>query len=148
MTAQPATLPPRDAVVAARPLGSLAVAVARTPGRAIVTILGPDGTGASNRNVRVDGQRATPCGIGCYTTSASDHPVVRIQVGGASTTIRAPVDAPDATAQLARITHGTPHRVATGQELGYEAATDVARGTGDEDVERHEASLSSPARAP
>ena len=66
--AQPATLPPRDAVVAARPLGSLAVALARTPGRAIVTILGPDGTGANGRNVRVDGRRATPCGSGCYTT--------------------------------------------------------------------------------
>ena len=78
--------------------------MARTPGRAIVTILGPDGTGASGRNVRVDGRRATPCGSGCYTTPASDHPAVRIQVGGASTTIRAPVDAPDATAQLARIT--------------------------------------------
>jgi copper transport protein len=102
--AQPATLPPRDAVVAAQPLGSLAIAVARTPGHAIVTILGPDGTGASGRNVRVDGQRATPCGSGCYMTAASGHPAVRIQVGDASTTIRAPVDAPDASAQLARIT--------------------------------------------
>ena len=55
--ARPATLPPRDAVVAARELGSLAVAVARTPGRATVTILGPDGTGASGRNVRIDGVR-------------------------------------------------------------------------------------------
>jgi copper transport protein len=102
--AQPATLPPRDAVVAARPLGALAVALARTPGRATVTILGPDGTGANGRNVSVDGRRATPCGSGCYTTPVSDHPVVRIQVGGASTTIRAPVDAPGATAQLGRIT--------------------------------------------
>ena len=37
-------------------------------------------------------------------TAASGHPAVRIQVGDASTTIRAPVDAPDASAQLARIT--------------------------------------------
>jgi hypothetical protein len=78
--------------------------LARTPGRATVTILGPDGTGANGRNVSVDGRRATPCGTGCYTTPVSDHPVVRIQVGGASTTIRAPVDAPGATAQLGRIT--------------------------------------------
>ena len=50
------------------------------------------------------GRRATPCGSGCYAAPASDHPTVRIQVGGASTTIRAPLNAPDATAQLARIT--------------------------------------------
>jgi hypothetical protein len=33
-----------------------------------------------------------------------DHPVVRIQVGSAATTMRVPLNAPDATAQLARIT--------------------------------------------
>jgi hypothetical protein len=69
-----------------------------------VTILGPDGTGADGRNVRVDGRRATPCGSGCYTAPSSDHPAVRIQVGSAATTMRVPLNAPDATAQLARIT--------------------------------------------
>ena len=52
--AQPPTLPPRDAVVDARELGSLAVAVARTPRRATVTIIGPDATGVDGRDVRVE----------------------------------------------------------------------------------------------
>ncbi len=102
--ARPATLPPRDAVVAAQPLGSLAVAVARTPGRATVTILGPDGTGANGRKVRIDGHAATACGSGCYTAPASAGNAVRVQVGNAATTISVPETAPDASAQLARIT--------------------------------------------
>jgi copper transport protein len=102
--AQPARLPPRNAVVAARELGSLAVAVARTPGQFTVTILGPDGTGASGRSVRINGRSATPCGSGCYTAPASGGAAVRVQVGRATTTIRVPATAPDASAQLARIT--------------------------------------------
>ena len=43
--AQPPVLPPLDAVVDARELGTLAVAVARDARRATVTLLGPDGTG-------------------------------------------------------------------------------------------------------
>jgi copper transport protein len=102
--ARPAALPPRDAVVAAKQLGSLAVAVARTPGRAIVTILGPDGTGSQGLDVRIDGRRTTACGSGCYTAAAASDPALRIQVGNAATTIRVPERAPDASAELARIT--------------------------------------------
>jgi copper transport protein len=104
LAAQPATLPPRNAVVAARELGSLAVAVARTPGQFTVTILGPDGTGASGRSVRINGRSATPCGSGCYTAPASGGAAVRVQVGRPTTTIRVPATAPDASAQLAQIT--------------------------------------------
>src|SRR5205814_108747 len=50
---QPPALPPRDAVVDARELGNLAVAVAREPRRVTVTIVGPDGTGVDRRRVRV-----------------------------------------------------------------------------------------------
>jgi copper transport protein len=102
--AKPATLPPRDAVVAARALGSLAVAVARTPARTTVTILGPDGTGTDGRAVRVDGRSAAPCGSGCYTTPASAAPVVRVQVDERSMTLRVPPRAPDAAAELRQIT--------------------------------------------
>ena len=59
-------------------LGSLAVAVARTPGRATVTILGPDGTGVDGRSVTRRRAPATPCGCGCYTAPAGARPVVRV----------------------------------------------------------------------
>jgi hypothetical protein len=80
------------------------VAVARTPGRATVTILGPDGTGANGLSVRIGGRGTTACGSGCYTAPFAGAPAVRLQVGTAATTIRVPETAPDATAQLARIT--------------------------------------------
>ena len=68
--AQPPELPPLDAVVDARELGTLAVAVARSPGRATITLLGPDGTGVSGCSVLVAGVRAVSCGSGCYRAPA------------------------------------------------------------------------------
>lgn len=68
--AQPPTLPPRDAVVDARALGSIGVAVARTEQTVTVTLLGQDGTGVDGRNVTVDGAPASPCGSGCYRAAA------------------------------------------------------------------------------
>jgi copper transport protein len=100
----PAALPPRDAVVEAHELGSLAVAIARTPGHATVTLLGPDGTGASGRDVRIDGVTAAPCGSGCYRAAAAAG-AVGVSVGGAATTFDVPVKAPAATQALRRITH-------------------------------------------
>src|SRR5581483_4692799 len=64
--AQPPALPPAGAVVDARELGSLAVAVARERRRATVTLLGQDGTGVDGRDVRIDGAPTITCGPGCY----------------------------------------------------------------------------------
>ncbi len=101
---QPAALPPRDAVVDARELGTLAVAVARTRGNAIVTVLGQDGDGASGRSVAVDGERAVPCGSGCYRAAAVPSGPLRVQVDGVAVTFDLPARAPDADALLARVT--------------------------------------------
>jgi copper transport protein len=101
--AAPATLPPRDAVVDAHAIGTLAVAIARTPGSATVTIVGADGTGASGRTVEVDGRRASECGSGCYRAPAGSGPV-RVTVDGRSTSFDIPARAPDATATLRRLT--------------------------------------------
>ena len=100
--AQPAALPPRDAVVDARELGSLALAVARTPGRATVTLIGPDGTGLDGRRVTVDGTPATSCGSGCYTATAGNGPL-RVGVGGRTTVFDLPVRAADASKLLQRV---------------------------------------------
>jgi len=98
------TLPPRDAVVDAHELGSLAVAVAREPQRTTVTIIGPDATGVDHRDVRVNGVAATPCGAGCYRAGSPGIGPLRVSVGDRMLTFDIGATAPDATALLARIT--------------------------------------------
>jgi copper transport protein len=101
--AQAPVLPPRDAAVEARELGSLAVAVARTNGRAVVTLLGPDGVGRSGRDVRVDGRATASCGSGCYRATARAGPLV-VRVDGRSLVFTVPRSAPVAAGLLARAT--------------------------------------------
>lgn len=96
-------LPPRDAVVDARELGSIAVGLARVPGQAEVTLLGPDGTGLDGRRVTVDGHAASACGPGCYRASASAGPV-RVAVDGRAVAFTTPQRAPDATRLLHAVT--------------------------------------------
>jgi copper transport protein len=102
--ALPPKLPPRDAVVAARELGSLAVAVAREPRRTTVTIIGPDATGVDGRDVRVNGATATRCGSGCYRASSLSTGPLHVSVGGRTLTFDIAAKEPDATAILERIT--------------------------------------------
>ena len=102
--ALPPKLPPRDAVVDAHELGSLAVGVAREPQRTTVTIIGPDATGVDGRAVRVNGVAATPCGSGCYRAPSPGSGPIRVSVGGHMLTFGIAATAPDATALLARIT--------------------------------------------
>ena len=101
--AQPPVLPPRDSVVDARALGSLAVAVARSPGTATVTVLGPDGTGASGRDVRIDGKAAAACGSGCYRGAAGEG-TLRVAIGARTISFAVPDRAPDGTALLRQVT--------------------------------------------
>jgi copper transport protein len=99
----PPPLPPAAAVVAARELGTLAVAVARVPGEATVTLLAGDGTATNGRAVQIDGEAAQSCGPGCYRAAAADGPV-HVSVGGRTLTFDTPVTAPDGRSALARIT--------------------------------------------
>jgi copper transport protein len=101
---QPPVLPPRDAVVDAHELGSLAVAVARTAGATFVTILGPDGSGDSGRSVRVDGVPAVSCGSGCYRVPPSAGERLRVAVDGRTLTFSVPRHAAPAGALLRRVT--------------------------------------------
>jgi copper transport protein len=102
-TAQPPTLPPRYAVVLARELGAIAVAVGRTPTATAVTLVGPEGTGLDGRDVRIDGRDAVSCGAGCYRGSAGPGPVV-VTFGGSRLRFDLPERAPDAATLLARVT--------------------------------------------
>jgi copper transport protein len=100
--AQRAALPPADAVVDARGVGTLAVAIARKPGVAFVTVIGQDGTGADGRDVRIDGNRGEACGSGCYRAAAGAGPVA-VTIDGRRTTFDIPARAPDATKRLAAL---------------------------------------------
>jgi copper transport protein len=100
---RPAVLPPRSAVVDAHAVGALVVALARTPARATVTLLGSANAGVSDREVRIDGRRAAECGSGCYTAAAAAGPV-RVSVDGALTTFDLPAGAPTATPLLREVT--------------------------------------------
>jgi copper transport protein len=103
--AQPPVLPAADAVVDARELGSLAVAVAGQATRTTVTILGPDGTGESSHTVRVNGIGTTSCGPGCYRAASPGTRTLRVTVDGRTLTFDVSASAPDARALLARVTH-------------------------------------------
>jgi copper transport protein len=111
--AQPPTLPPRNTVVAARELGSLAVAVARSPGTVTVTLLAPDGTGVDGRMVTVEGAPTESCGSGCYRPAAVAGKLrigrlrigrLRIGVDGSTLTFELPPRARDARVLLRRVT--------------------------------------------
>ena len=101
--AQPPVLPPQAAVVDARELGSSAVAVGRTPGQATVTLIGPDGTGASGHEVLIDDRAAVACGAGCYRGPAGPGTLL-VTVDGRSLSFDIPARAPDGERLLARIT--------------------------------------------
>lgn len=99
----PAVLPPRDAVVDAREVGDLAVALARTPRSATVTVIGQDGNGASGLDVRVNGSPAESCGSGCYRAASTAGPVA-VAIGDQHVVFDAPLRAPPAAALVARVT--------------------------------------------
>jgi copper transport protein len=101
--AQPAALPPQDAVVDAKELGPLALAVARTAGSVTVTLIGPDGTGVDGRGVTVDGAAARSCGPGCYRAPAVPGGL-SIGVGDSTVQFDLPARAPDGRALLQRVT--------------------------------------------
>jgi hypothetical protein len=103
VVAPPAKLPPGDGVVEAHELDKLAVAIARTPGRAVVTVLGSDGNAATGESVTIGGVRATSCGPGCYAAAARRGPL-RVAVGSQRVTFTTPERAPSGTSLLRRVT--------------------------------------------
>jgi copper transport protein len=96
-------LPGRAAVVDAHGIGGVAVALARVPGSATVTLVGQDANGLNGRRVAIDGHTAAPCGSGCYRAAAGAGPV-RVTVDSGETTFGIPARSPDATAQLREVT--------------------------------------------
>ena len=123
--AQAAVLPPTDAVVDAKELGSLVLAVARMPSTVIVTLIGPDGTGVNGRIVTVDGTPARSCGSGCYRAPAVPGGL-SIGVGGKTVVFDLPARAPDARVILQRV--GRVYRTARTAVFDEHLASTPANG--------------------
>ena len=97
--------PERDAVVDARGLGGLAVAIARTPGTASISVVGPDGAPQNDHDVRINGSPTVFCGGGCYR-GRTDAGAVHVTIDGKNTVFSVPAQAPDGTELLRLATRG------------------------------------------
>ncbi|HUZ14685.1 MAG TPA: copper resistance CopC family protein [Gaiellaceae bacterium] len=102
--------PPRDAIVLAREVGPLAVAVeAEPPHRLTAIVISPAGGGLNGLHVRFLplGAAASPCGSGCYTAAIPAAGRVRVAIAGSGSpkvaTFTVPRHAPSATATVARL---------------------------------------------
>jgi copper transport protein len=99
----PAPPPPPDrAVVLARQLGPLGVAVAAQPERTTVIVLSPAGGGLSGLAVRIQGKTARACGSGCYVAPVASGSSVAVEVGERGATFVFPAHAPAADALVRR----------------------------------------------
>lgn len=74
--------PPPDAVVLAKEVGPLGVAIATEPRRIIAIVLSPAGGGLNGLDVRLDGHTTKTCGHGCYRADLSPGRTVDVEVSG------------------------------------------------------------------
>jgi copper transport protein len=99
--------PPAGAVVLAREVGPLGIAVAVEPQRVTATVLSPAGGGLSGLDVTIEGQRAAACGSGCYAVNVARTHRVTVQVDGFGPTrtvsFAVPAQAPSAGALMRRV---------------------------------------------
>jgi hypothetical protein len=94
--------PPRGAFVDGAQAGTLAVGFAYENGRAIVTLLGPDGGGATDVPVSIAGQAPRPCGRGCFVARV-DELTVPVRVGDTRLEFVVPRVLRPAAAELRRL---------------------------------------------
>jgi hypothetical protein len=99
---QPPPPPPLGAYVEGAQAGPLAVGFAYEAGRAIVTLLGPDGNGATDVPVSIDGRAPSLCGRGCFTALVRDRSIT-VRVGATRLQFDVPARLRRATAELRRL---------------------------------------------
>jgi hypothetical protein len=74
--------PPADALVLAKELGPLGVAIALEPRRVTAIVLSPAGGGLSGLDVRLNGNATTRCGQGCYRAELAPRRTIAVEVSG------------------------------------------------------------------
>src|SRR6266849_1129381 len=75
-------VPPPGALVLAKEVGSLGVAIALEPRRITAIVLSPAGGGLSGLDVRLDGSTAKTCGHGCYRIAQAPARTVAVEISG------------------------------------------------------------------
>ena len=74
--------PPQGALVLAKEVGPLGVAIALEPRRVTAIVLSPAGGGLSGLDVRLDGNATSTCGHGCYRTDLASGRTVDVEITG------------------------------------------------------------------
>jgi hypothetical protein len=77
----PPPAPPPDALVLAKEVGSLGLAIAVEPRRLTAIVLSPAGGGLSGLDVRLDGHATMACGHGCYRADVVPGRAVGVEIG-------------------------------------------------------------------
>ncbi len=96
---QPPPAPPLGAFVDGAQAGRLAVGFAYEAGTAIVTLLGPDGSGATGVPVSIGGQAPNRCGRGCFSARVPG-PTIPVRVGATTLSFEVPRVLRRATTEL------------------------------------------------
>jgi copper transport protein len=74
--------PPPNAVVLAKEVGPLGVAIALESRRVTAIVLSPAGGGLSGLDVRLDGNATTTCGHGCYRADLAPARTIAVEISG------------------------------------------------------------------
>ena len=93
----PPPVPPRGALVIAKEVGDLGVALHLEPRRTTAIVLSPAGGGLSGLDVRLNGHGASACGRGCYSVDRPPGAAVDVQIDRFGPTLRATFDVPTDT---------------------------------------------------
>jgi copper transport protein len=99
-TAEPSPQPPgpaRGSVVVAKEVGDLGVALHLQPQRTTAIVLSPAGGGLSGLDLRLNGERASTCGQGCYTVGRAPGSNVDVQIDRFGPTLRTTFAVPTGT---------------------------------------------------
>jgi methionine-rich copper-binding protein CopC/putative copper export protein len=105
-TAEPSPsppLPPPGAVLVAKELGPLGVALELGRSRTTAIVLSPAGGGLSGLDVQLDGTPAAECGSGCYTLPRRSRGAVDVQIDNFGPTLRASFAVPTRTSDGTRV---------------------------------------------
>jgi copper transport protein len=121
-TAEPAPRPPLpapDAVVLAKEIGELGVALQLEPQRTTAIVLSPAGGGLSGLDVRLNGRSAAACGHGCYTVDRAPGPTVAVQIDKFGPTLRTTFPMPVSTRPAADLLRRIEVRYRTRRSVFY-----------------------------